>query len=107
MLYITIHNANKVTFDGRDCFIVTLCDIKGMLFHPASRETGAGHYDEDAVSEHPTIIKALEHGVALAKKRGIDPSSLERRLAKEIELNPPVVKGKKRQKKVENQRAGT
>jgi hypothetical protein len=50
---VEIHNARKVTFDGRDCFIVALeNDRGGLLFVPAT-----GRYDPEATSEHSTLGK--------------------------------------------------
>jgi hypothetical protein len=66
-LTITIHNANKVTFDGRDCFIVSLLDDHGKLLfdHYTNR------YDPEAVSEHTTYESALDYAKDLSKRRCI------------------------------------
>jgi hypothetical protein len=65
-LLITIHNAKKVTFDGRDCFIVSLLDKEGrLLFNRESKR-----YDSEATSEHSNFDEALGHAKDLAKRRG-------------------------------------
>jgi len=65
-LTISIHNADKATFDGRDCFIVCLLDEHGnLLFYPKE-----GRYDSEATSEHTTIEEAITHAGELAKRRG-------------------------------------
>jgi hypothetical protein len=67
-MHLRIHNAKKCTLDGRDCWIVSLCDAKGdLLFVQAT-----GRYDHDATSEHTTEAEAVNHAVVLAKRRGLD-----------------------------------
>lgn len=69
---VEIHNARKVTFDGRDCFIVALeNDRGGLLFVPAT-----GCYDPEATSEHSTLGEALAHAKDLATRRGAAPITL-------------------------------
>lgn len=56
----------KATFDGRDCFIVALCDNKGkLLFNDYTKR-----YDPEATSEHTTLEQAKAHAKELAKRRG-------------------------------------
>lgn len=64
-LHIAIHNAKKVTFDGRDCFIVSLNNNEGLLFNKEDRR-----YDPDATSEHDSFDEALGHARGLYKRRG-------------------------------------
>lgn len=68
-----IHNAKKVTFDGRDCFIVSLSGDKGdLLFVPST-----GRYDPDATSEHTTVEEAITHAREVAKRRGVSRITIE------------------------------
>lgn len=73
-MHLYIHNAKKVTLDGRDCFIVSLLNDRGnLLFVPAT-----GRYDPEAVSEHTTLPEAITHAKELAKRRGVPSLFLKR-----------------------------
>lgn len=63
---ITIHNANKCTFDGRDCFIVCLL-WGGQLAFDKNLE----RYDVDATAEFTNITDAMLYAEDLGKRRSI------------------------------------
>jgi hypothetical protein len=72
-MVLTIHNAKKCTFDGSDCFIVSLLDDRGrLLFHPAS-----GRYDIDATNEHHTVEEAIACAREIAKRRAVSRITVE------------------------------
>jgi len=70
-MYLHIHNAKKVTFDGRDCFILSLNAGDSLLFIKAE-----GRYDPDATSEHNTLDEAMEAARRLGQRRGITEVSV-------------------------------
>ena len=73
-MHLHIHNAKKGTFDGRDCFILSLLDDRGnLLFVPST-----GRYDPEATSEHSTLPEAITAAKELAKRRGVPSLSLGR-----------------------------
>ncbi len=85
-MHLTIHNAKKVTFDGRDCFIVSIIDDHGnLLFVPAT-----GRYDPEVTSEHSTIPEAITAAREIAKRRGITSIYLERVAGKMPETIPVI-----------------
>lgn len=73
-MHVRIHNAKKCTIDGRDCWIVSLCNPTGNLVFVQA----TGRYDSDATSEHTTEAEAVNHAVVLAKRRGLDTILLRR-----------------------------
>lgn len=70
-MHLHIHNAKKVTFDGRDCFILSLNEGSSLLFIKAE-----GRYDPDATSEHSTLDDAMAAARELGKRRGITQVSV-------------------------------
>jgi len=73
-MHLHIHNAKKVTFDGRDCFILSLLDDRGnLLFDPQRKR-----YDPEATSEHTTLPEAITAARELAKRRGVPSITVER-----------------------------
>lgn len=69
-----VHNAKVCTFDGRDCWIATICDDKGEFrFHP--------HGLSGLVSEHATESDALAWIREIARARGFDLLSIAVRQA--------------------------
>ena len=73
-MYVSIHNAKKVTFDGRDCFIVCLMDDRGNLLFDRENK----RYDPEATSEHSTQEEAINHAKNLAQRRAAKFVSLVR-----------------------------
>jgi hypothetical protein len=57
-----IHNAKKVTFDGRDCWIAAICDEKRKLVYDTPNN----------VTEHETPEEASEFLKQEFRSRGVE-----------------------------------